>query len=121
MKLVRLLSRIAALSLAAAMSVGLTRMYSGSVRPPVPERGYRAAHRHRPSRPQGSSFLEFIGAGLTFAVFAAGGRIALRLRLTPTPRSEGQPILLDLHRGRRSHQSAKNPGTGAQQSAIDPA
>ena len=97
MKLLRLLSRLALLSLAAAVFVGLTAIYGGSVQPPLPNPGYRAAHRHPPSAPQGWRFLEFVGAGLVSAVFAVGGRIVLRLRLSPAPRSEGQPILLRLH------------------------
>ena len=119
MKLVRLLSRLALLSLAAAAFVGLTGIYGGSVRPPLPNPLYRATHRHRPSAPQVSHFLEFVGAGLVLALFAVGGRIALRLRLSPAPRSEGQAILLGLHRGRQDWQTVRDPEVGARLSAID--
>jgi len=98
-KLVRVLSRLALLSLAAAAFVGLTGIYGDSVRPPVPNPHSQAARRYRPSAPQVGRFPEFVGEGMLLAFFAVVGRIALRLRLSPVSRSEGQPILLDLHRG----------------------
>jgi hypothetical protein len=121
MKLVRLLSRLALLSLATAAFVGLTGIYGGSVRPSLPSPRYRATHRHPPSAPQVSHFLEFVGAGIVLALFAVGGRTALRLRLSPAPRSEGQLILLGLHRGHHDWQTVRDPAVGARQSAIDPA
>jgi len=78
------------------MFVGLTGIYGYSVRPALPYPGYRATHRHRPSAPQLSQFPGFVGAGLALALFAMGGRIVFRLRLSRAPRSEGQPILLGL-------------------------
>ena len=96
-KLVRLISRIALLSLAAAAFVGLTGIFGGSVRPPLPNPGWQADRRHRPSAPQVWYFTEFVGEGMVLVVFAVGGRIVLRLRLSPASRSEGQPILLRLH------------------------
>jgi hypothetical protein len=119
-KLVRVLSRLALLSLAAAAFVGLTGIYGGSVRPPLPDPRYRATHRYRPSAPQASQFLEFVGAGLGLALVALGGRIALRLGLSSASRGEGQPILLGLHRKPQDGQSIKVPEVGARQSAIDP-
>lgn len=107
MKLVRVLLRIALLSLGAAAFVGLTAIYCGSVRPPFPDPHWKAARRHRPSAPQVSQFLEFVAAALGLALFAVGGRIVFRLRLSPASRSEGQPILLDLHRGRKDN---REPG-----------
>jgi hypothetical protein len=104
MKLVRVgvLSRIALLSLAAAAFVGLTVVYyGGSVRDHSPDRHWQAVRRHRPSAPQVSQFLEFVAAALGLALFAAGGRIVFRLRLSPASRSEGQPIMLGLYRGRQ--------------------
>ena len=38
------------------------------------------------------------GIGPKLAFFAVGGRVGLRLRLSPVSRSEGQPILLDLRK-----------------------
>jgi hypothetical protein len=99
-KLVRVLSRLALLSLAAAAFVGLTGIYGGSVRPPSPNPHWQAARRHRPPAPEVSQFPEFVGEGMALAFFAVVGRIALRLRLSPVSRSERQPILLNLHPGR---------------------
>jgi hypothetical protein len=100
MKLVRVLSRLALLSLAAAAFVGLTKIYGDSASPPLPYPGiekFQAMHRHPPSAPNAARFPEFIRYSLAFAIFAVGGRVAFRLRLNPSP-SEDQPILLGLHR-----------------------
>ena len=97
MKLIRLLSRLALLSLAAAAFVGLTKIYGDSAHPPLPYARFQAKHRHPPSAPNAAEFTEFIRYGLAFAVFAVGGRLAFRLRLNPPSPSEEQPILLNLH------------------------
>jgi hypothetical protein len=97
MKLVRALSRLALLSLAAAAFVGLTAIYGGSVRLPLPNPHWTAVRGHRPSTPEASQFPEFAASGIVLAIFAVGGRVVLRLRLSPVSRSKGQPILLDLH------------------------
>jgi hypothetical protein len=120
-KLVRVLSRLALLSLAAAAFVGLTGIYGGSVQPHLPNPRGQAVRRHRPSAPQVSRFPEFVGEGMLLAFFAVAGRIGLRLRLSPVSRSEGQPIMLGLHRGRQDCQIMKDPEVGPQHSAIDPA
>ena len=101
MTIVRLVSRVAALSLAAAAFVGLTGIYGGSVRPPLPDPSSQAERRHRQSAPQVSKFPEFVGEGMLLALYAVTGRIVLRLRLSPVSRSEG-PTLLDLKRERRT-------------------
>ena len=100
MKLVRVLSRLALLSLAAAAFVGLTGIYGSSVRSPLPDPIGQVERQHRPSEPEVSQFPEFIGYVFLFVFYAGIGRIALRLRLSPVSRSEGQPISLNLHRGR---------------------
>lgn len=100
MKWVRMLSRIALLSAAAAAIAGLTAIYEGSVRSPLPSSRWREARRHRPAGPEGAEFPEFIGGALSVVMCAAVGRIALRLRLSPVSRNEKQPILLNLHRGK---------------------
>ena len=102
MKFVRVLSRIALLSLAAAAFVGLTGIYGNSAQPPLPSPRWQAAHEHRPSAPQIDYFLEFVAEGMVVAVYAVAGRIVFRLRLSSVSRSKGQPILLDLHRERRT-------------------
>jgi hypothetical protein len=96
-KLVRVLLRLALLSLTAGAFVGLTGMYGGSVRPPVPNPEWKAAREHRPSAPHIRQFPEFVAAGILLVFFAVGGRVGLRLRLSPVSRSKGRPILLDLH------------------------
>ena len=119
MKLVRvILSRLALLSLAAAALAALTGVYGGSMPPPVLSPRYQAKHRYPPSAPQVSEYLGFVRAGLELALFAVAGRICLRLRLSPVPRSERYPILLDLNRGRGDRQSISEQETGL--SVIDP-
>jgi hypothetical protein len=111
-KLIRGLPRLALLSLAAAACAGLTGTCGSLVRTPLPNPRYRAKHRHLRSAPQVSHFLEFVGAGMRFAVFAVGGRVALRLGLSPAARSEGRPILLCFSRGRQDCQSITDPEVG---------
>ncbi len=102
MKLVRVLSRLALLSVAAAAFVGLTGIYGGAVRAPLPNPSSLAERRHRPSAPHVSLFPEFVSEVMVLALYAFGGRIVFRLRLSPVSRGEGQPITLDLHRERRT-------------------
>ena len=94
------LSRIAILSLAAAMFVGLTGMLGDSMHPALPNPQWRAERAHRRSAPQARYITEFAGELVLVGVVAALGRVVLRLRLSPASRREGQPILLDLHRAR---------------------
>jgi hypothetical protein len=101
MKLVRVLSRIALLSLAAALVALLTGIYGASVRPPLPYPGFQKKHLHPPPAPNAAAFPEFIRYGIAFAIFAVGGRLAFRLRLNPASPTEEQPILLGLHRDPR--------------------
>jgi hypothetical protein len=99
MKLVRVLSRLALLSLAAAAFVALTKIYGDSAPPPLPYPGierFQATHRHPPSAPNAARFPEFLRYSLAFAIFAVGGRLAFRLRLSPASPSDEQPILLGL-------------------------
>jgi hypothetical protein len=98
-KFVRVLSRIALLSLAAAALVGLTGIYGRSARS-LPDPRWRAGRDHRPSTPEGSQFPEFVGEVFLLVFFAGIGRIVLRLRLSPVSRSAGQPLSLNLRRGR---------------------
>ena len=97
MKLMRVLSRLAVLSLAAGVFVGLTAVYGGSVHRPLPDPDFQTERQHRPAAPHFSSFPEFIGEGILVIFFAVVGRIILRLRLSPPSRNEGKPILLGLH------------------------
>jgi hypothetical protein len=96
----------------------LTAVYGSSVRPPLRNPRYQAKHRYRPPAPQASQFFGFITAGIDVAIFAAAGRV-LRLRLTPAPRSEGSPIVLDLNRGGLHSQSMRDPEVGVSNSATD--
>ena len=96
-KVVRVLSRVALLSVVAAAFVGLTALYGGSVRIPLPNPSVQAEKLNRPSAPQVSRFPEFLGEAWVVAIYAVGGRLVFRLRLSRVSRSEGPPILLDLH------------------------
>ena len=96
MKFLRVLLRIALLSVAAAAFVESTRIYGGSGRTPMPSLRWQTTRGHRPSAPKLSEFPEFLGEGLQVAFFTLIGRIGLRLRLSPPSRNEGQPVLLDL-------------------------
>jgi hypothetical protein len=97
MKFIRVLSRVALLSLPAGIFTALTGIYVGSVRPPLPDPQWEAGRLHRPPAPEFSNFPELLGEGTVLAIYAVAGRIVLRLRLAPPPRSEGKPILLGLH------------------------
>jgi hypothetical protein len=109
-KLARVLSRLALLSLAAAAFIGLTEIYGGSVRPPLPNPRWQAERRNRPSELQVSKVLEFFAGAMELALYALAGRIVFRLRLSPVSRHEGQPILLNLHRGPQDCQNMRGPG-----------
>jgi hypothetical protein len=98
MKLIRVTARIAVLFLAAAGFVVLIQTYAHRARVPLPNPGWRAERGHRPSTPELGKFPELVGEGLVVAIYAVAGRIVLRLRLSRASRSEGQPILLNLHR-----------------------
>lgn len=101
MKIVRVLSRLAPLLLAAAAFAGLTGIYGGSVRPPLPDPQWRDWRRHRPAAPKVGHFPELIGEVMIVAIYAVAGRIVLRLRLSPASRGEGQRILLGLDSSRQ--------------------
>ena len=106
MKFVRVISRLAPLSLAAAAFAGLTEIYGGSVPPPLPNPQWRAGRRHRPSAPEVGKFPELVGEGMVLAIYAVAGRIVLRLRLSPASRGEGQPILLGLYQEAKTAKSS---------------
>ena len=111
-KLARVLSRLALLSLAVAALVGLTAIYGRSGQPHLPGPNSQAARLHRPSAPQLSKFPEFFGDGMILALFALAGRIVFRLRLSPVSRSEGQPVFWNLHRETPGPQSKREPEVG---------
>jgi hypothetical protein len=100
MKLLRMLSRLALVSLAAAVFVGLTDLMEVQCGPPLPNSDWQEEQRHRPDAPDLSKFPEFIAGGMAVVLLTFVGRIFLRLRLSPVSHSEGQLISLDL-RGRR--------------------
>jgi hypothetical protein len=110
-KQVRVLSQLACLSLAAAAFAGLTRIYAGSVRPPLPDPNFQAERLHRPSALQLNRFPEFVGDGMILALFALAGRIIFRLRLSPVPRRHG-PTLLNLHQEREIATTLRDPEIG---------
>jgi hypothetical protein len=90
MKLVRVLSRIALISLAAAAFVGLTGIYGSTRRLGLPSASWQEEREHRPAAPQVRYFPDVIGDGMVLAIFAFAGRIIFRLRLSPASRNEGQ-------------------------------
>lgn len=106
MKFIRVISQIALLSLTAVAFAGLTDIYGGSVRSPLPDPQWRAGRDHRPSAPEIGRFPELFGEGMVVAIYAVAGRIVLRLRLSTASRREGQPILLGLHEAVKSARSS---------------
>lgn len=100
MKLARLFSRIVLLSLAAAEFAGLTAVYGGSAQLEVPDPSWKARRAHRAAWPESRQLLsgtgEFIGEAIAVILYAAMGRIVLRLRLSPVSASEGKLIGLNL-------------------------
>ena len=67
MRFIRVLSRLALLSLIAAAFAGLTGIYGGSVQSPLPDPQWRAGRDHRPSAPEVRLFPEFVGEGIIVA------------------------------------------------------
>jgi hypothetical protein len=98
MKLVWVLGRIAIVGLVAAVFVALTQAYARSIQVPLPDPGWRGERAHRPSAPDLGKVPELVGEGLVVAIYAVGGRIVLRLRLSPASRNEGHPISLSLEK-----------------------
>jgi hypothetical protein len=98
MKFFQVVSRLALLALATAAFVGLTAIYGRSAPSPLPDAIWREGRDHRPSAPEVAAFPEFVGEFMVLAIVGVGGRVVLRLRLSPASRSEGQLILLGLHR-----------------------
>lgn len=99
MKFIRVLSRLALLSLAGAAFAGLTGIYGGSTPPPLPDPQWRVGRLHRPSAPELGRLPELIPEFMSVAIFAVAGRIVFRLRLSPPSRNEGKLILLGLSQG----------------------
>lgn len=106
MKLIRMVARIAVVSLAATAFVALTQTYAHSARVPVPDPGWRRERAHRPSAPKFGKFPEFAGEIVVVAAYAVAGRVVLRLRLSPASRNEGQPILLGLYKAAKAAKSS---------------
>ena len=96
MKVVRVMARLALLSLAAAAFVGLTDMYGRSVRLPLPDPHDRAVRGHRTSGPETGNFPEYLAEVITLAIYAGAGRIVFRLRLSPVSASSRQSVVLNL-------------------------
>ena len=106
MKIVRVLARTAVIALVAAAFVALTQAYGRSIQVPLPDPGWRGERAHRPSVPELEKFPELVGEGLVVAIYAVAGRVVLRLRLSPAPRNEGQPILLRLDKAANAAKSS---------------
>ena len=96
MKLVRVLARLALLSLAAVAFVGLTNIYGGSLGQPSLTAHWKAVKAHRVSVPEISQVTDFLAACIVVAIYAIGGRLVFRLRLSAVSHSKGRLIRLDL-------------------------
>jgi hypothetical protein len=85
-------------------------MYGASVRLPLPDPQWQAGRRHRASWPQSnrlpSGIGEFVAEGIALTLYAALGRIVLRMRLSPASPNEGKLISLNLPTRKRG---AMNP------------
>ena len=93
-----MLSRLAILSLAAAALVGLTQVYGGFARPPLPSPSWQYERLHHSFGPNIILLPECLGDLTVIAIYAVAGRLLLRLRLSSVPPKEGKPILLHLRR-----------------------
>ena len=93
MKSIRLLSRLALLSLAAAAFTLLTSVYSRFVRTPSPLPQWKL---NRRLAPQISRFPEVLGEGILIAICTVAGRLVFRLRLSPPPPRDKPPVSLRL-------------------------
>jgi hypothetical protein len=77
----RIVVRIAAIALAAALFIGLTTLYADSIRPPRDNRFQRRDARRRPPEGQLSRFPS-VAQQFVLVVFAGfAGRKVLRLRI----------------------------------------
>jgi hypothetical protein len=85
MKIVRMLARLALLSLVAAVFVLLTSEYGKYVASPLPGQHWQL---HRSLTPKISELPEFMGEGVLIALCAVVGRLAFRLRLSPPSRRQ---------------------------------
>jgi hypothetical protein len=86
MNVVRMLSRLVLLSLAAAIFALLTSAYGKYVASPLP--GQHHWQLHRSLTPKISELPEFIGQAMLIAVCAVVGRVVFRLRLSSPSRRE---------------------------------
>jgi hypothetical protein len=77
MKFARLLSRLALLSLAAAVFAVLAGIYGHSVRPPLPDPQWRAERGHRRSAPEVRRLPALVGEGLIVAIYDWTDRISI--------------------------------------------
>jgi hypothetical protein len=110
MKTVRVLSRLAILSLAAAAFTLLTLLCSRFVHTPSPTPHWKL---HRSLGPKISELPELFGEGIVIAVCTVAGRLVFRLRLTPPSPTAGQLISLSLRpkapTNNLSYASDRNP------------
>ena len=93
---IRALSRMALLSLAAAAFVGLTAIYGDVAPPQLPNPDWQAFRRHRAPVPHVDEFPECVAEGMVVAIYAAVGRLLLRLRLSRVPYTQGTLIGLNV-------------------------
>ena len=103
MKLVRLILRLTVLLLAAASFIGLTLLYHRAC---SPDPQWWEGRAHRASAPDVSRIPEVVAEFIVVSIFAVGGRIVLRLRLSPASRSEGKPISLGLNKAAKTAESS---------------
>ena len=96
MRFVRILLRLAVVSLAAGVFVMLTASFGNSVQAPPRDLLGEITREHRPPWPDFSDSITILGEGVVLIMYALVGRIVLRLRLSPSPRNEEQLVRLKL-------------------------
>lgn len=94
-KVLRTVSRLILLSLAAALFTLLTSIYARSVRTPTPTPRWSL---HRTLAPRITQIPEFFGEALLIAACTMAGRFVFRLRLSSHPPRQGQRIHPSQHR-----------------------
>jgi len=96
MRLMRVFLRLGGLSLAAGVVIILTWIYGGMRQYPLPDLQEREARQNRPPWPDAGESLTILGDGVELILYAVIGRTILRLRLSPSSRSERELIRLNM-------------------------
>jgi hypothetical protein len=95
MRLMRVFLRLGGLSLAAGVVIILTWIYGGMRQSPSTDLQERTVRQNRPPWPDAVESLTILADGVELILYAVIGRTVLRLRLSPSSRSERELIRIN--------------------------